>query len=154
MTIIVNNGVWGFSDIVDDGGGWAVSAMAFPGFGGVEAYYPPLANGAYPIPTALIRCRSLTPINNDPNTYLFPIAIDDTEPTLGALSSPQMNELRRQLQDRMLGYSYTEKGVSKSKQNFSVLGLPPSKTLRSLVIDVYEHLGHSDIRTLSAKKNG
>lgn len=148
----IESGRWGFSRIVSDGGGgWTTHAMQERLASAIAAKYPPLVNGAYPVPYAMVRLAGhlVTPATND--TVLLPRNLDLDELTLGDLTAAQRLNLRNFL-ETWIDYQFTDwDGSLRSMPGMgTVVATYTAGTLvREVLRDLYRYLGHSASRIRS-----
>jgi len=103
------------------------------------------AKTGFVLPVALVRCVGVVN-NTDPNTLLFPLTIDASEPTVGDIPVAQRTTFFNDLRARLLAHNYVDwDGTPKQVTAFAG-AYPPSTPLRQVVADIYVHLAHSDYR--------
>lgn len=148
MAIRLLEGRWGLSRIVTDAdGGFSVAAMRDRLGQRIEAYYPPLneAKTAYTLGFAVVRLQGgvQQPANDD--TRLIPNALLDA--TLGDLTLLQRQRLRAEIEEWFTGYQFTDyDGTVKIKAAFSAAGYTRDTPVRRILLDLFEHMGHSESR--------
>jgi len=143
---VIEPGRWGFSRIIDDGaGGWTTHAMQERLATAVQAKYPPLVGGVYPVPYAMVRLAGgiVTPSTND--TVLIPRNLDLAELTLGDLTAQQRQNLRNFL-ETWIEYQFVDwdGAIRRMPGLATVVATYTAATLvREVLRDIYRHLGHS-----------
>lgn len=142
----IEPGRWGFSRIISDGdGGWTTHAMQAQLAPEISAKYPPLVNGAYPVPYALVRLAGtlVAPATND--TVLLPRNLDLAELTLGRLTAQQRLNVRNFL-ETWIAYQFTDwDGAIRSVPGLTpvVANYTSATLVRDVLRDLYRYLGHS-----------
>ena len=143
-------GRWGFTRILPepDGDGWTTHAMLERLGDEITIQFPPLVNGAFPVPFAMVRLNGaiISPSTND--TILIPRNLTQAELTLGDLTAQQRLNLRNFL-ETLAAYSFTDwDGTLKDIPGMSaqVATYTTNTLIRDLLRDLYRYLGHSASR--------
>lgn len=114
----------------------------------VQAKYPPLVSGAYPVPFALVRLAGsiAAPVTND--TVLIPRNLDLAELTLGDLTAQQRQNLRNFL-ETWIEYQFVDwDGAIRRMPGLAamVATYTTGTLVRAMLRDIYRYLGHSTDR--------
>jgi len=143
-------GRWGFTRILPepDGDGWTTHAMLERLGDEIAIHFPPIVNGAFPVPFAMVRLNGaiISPSTND--TILIPRNLTQAELTLGDLTAHQRLNLRNFL-ETLAAYSFTDwDGTLKDIPGMSaqVATYTTDTLIRDLLRDLYRYLGHSASR--------
>lgn len=140
----VRDGQWGVSRIVETSTrSYTTAAMQQKLADIVEAYYPPLVNGAYPIGYALVHLEGNIGTPNA-DTELLPRNAVNVR--LGDLTATQRNRLRNVLETVFTAYDFTDfDGSSQSVQPFTTFtaNYTVDTTLRDVAKDIFRFLRHS-----------
>lgn len=155
MAIGLREGRWALSRIVTDtasdfpGGavGFTTAAMRDRLAAQIEAYYPPMddAGAGFMLGFAVVRLQGgvQQPANDD--TRLIPNALLDA--TLRDLTQAQRTRLRNEIEEWFTGYQFTDyDGTVKVKAAFSAAGYTLDTPIRRILLDLFEHMGHSESR--------
>ncbi|MGE3293834.1 MAG: hypothetical protein AB7O95_20900 [Geminicoccaceae bacterium] len=153
MAIRVREGRWALSRIVTEasefpGGdvGFTTAAMRDRLAQRIDAHYPPMmeALDGYALPFALVRMQgNVQPGNAD--TRLIPAVLVDA--TLRDLTAQQRQRLASELAEWMPAYEFVDfDGARRVKQAFSAAGYTLDTPLRRILLDLFQHLGHSETR--------
>src|SRR3990167_5638507 len=143
-------GWWGISRILPGArGGWTTAAMRQQlSRDGIDAYYPPLVGGIYPIPFALVRCRGTVDTVPDADIILCPVFITAGQ-TVGDLTTAQRTRFRASLGALCPPYQFTDwDSTVQTRAAFQdqLDGYTNATSLEQWLRDFYTYLAHSTSR--------